>query len=207
MAIEADVELGGTDQLFNLMAGRALQEDFGQEPQTVLCMSMIEGTDGRKMSTTWANAVYLLDPPHEQYGKIMSMGDQIIPLYMEAATRMPMEEVERVRKGLEDGTVNPMDAKKMLAWELVMMYHGEEANQAAEDFKRQFQEHGVPVNVPTVTVEKARGDKADENGEVGILDLLVNTGTAPSKKHAQRLIEQKAVRVNDEVVADREHRV
>ena len=119
VAIEADVELGGTDQLFNLMAGRALQEDFGQEPQTVLCMSMIEGTDGRKMSTTWANAVYLLDPPHEQYGKIMSMGDQIIPVYMEAATRMPMEEVERVRKGLEDGTVNPMDAKKKLAWELV----------------------------------------------------------------------------------------
>ncbi|MEP6774710.1 MAG: tyrosine--tRNA ligase, partial [Chloroflexota bacterium] len=104
VAIESDVELGGTDQLFNLMAGRALQEDFNQPPQAVMTLQMIPGTDGRKMSTSWGNAVWILDEPRDQFGKIMSMGDHIIPTYMEAVTTMPMEEVERIETGLEDGT-------------------------------------------------------------------------------------------------------
>lgn len=206
VAIEADVELGGTDQLFNLMAGRALQESFDQHPQSVLCTNMIPGTDGRKMSTSWGNAIYLLDEPRDQFGKIMSMGDEVITTYMEACTRLPMPEVERVSRGLEDGSVHPMDAKKSLAWEIVRMYHGEAAaNEARENFEAQFQRRDMPKQIPVVPLERAISDKANEQGEVGILDLLINTGLAPSRKHAQRLVEQGGVRVDDEPVTARDH--
>lgn len=208
VAIEADIELGGTDQLFNLMAGRALQPEFGQPPQGVICINMIAGTDGRKMSTTWGNAIYLLDEPRDQFGKIMSMGDGVIPVYMESCTLMPMAEVERVRQGLEDGSVHPMDAKKALAWELVRMYHGEEAaNTARADFERQFQNRELPTEIPIVPVEKALGSKASGDGTVGILDLLINTGLAPSRKHATRLVDQGGVRVDDERIANREQMI
>ncbi len=121
---------------------------------------------------------------------------------------MPMDEVHRVKEGLENGTAHPMDAKKRLAWEIVRMYHGEEAADAAKrDFEQQFQERGLPTDVPTVALERALGGKADENGQVGILDLLINTGLAPNRKHAQRLVEQGGVRVDDDRVMGREHSV
>ncbi len=149
VAIEADVEIGGTDQLFNLMAGRALQADFNQPPQTVLTMKMIPGTDGRKMSTSWGNAVWILDEPRDQFGKIMSMGDHVIPIYLEAATGIPMAEVKVIEGGLEDGSIHPMDAKKRLAWEIVNMFHGQEAaDKAKSDFEKQFQERGIPSTSP-----------------------------------------------------------
>jgi tyrosyl-tRNA synthetase len=208
VAINADVEIGGTDQLFNLMAGRTLQEDFGQPQQNILTLNMIPGTDGRKMSTTWGNAVWILDEPRDQFGKIMSMGDHVIPVYMESITTMPMEEVHEVEEGLQRGVLHPMDVKKRLAWDIVRMFHGEEAaDRARDDFERQFQQRGLPSEIPTVTLERARGDKAGEQGQVGILDLLVNTGLAPNRKQAQRLVEQGGVRVNDERVTDREHAV
>lgn len=208
VAVEADVELGGTDQLFNLMAGRVIQESFGQIPQTVICINMIAGTDGRKMSTSWGNAIYLIDEPKEQFGKIMSMSDDGIPVYLESCTRIPMAEVERVRKGLEDGSVHPMEAKKDLAWEIVRLYHGvEAANAARADFERQFQNREMPSEVPTVPLDRALGGKAEGNGEIGILDLLINTGLAPNRKRAQRLVEQGGVRIEDERVIDREQRV
>ena len=173
VAIEADAELGGTDQLFNLLAGRALQEDFGQQPQAVITMNMIPGTDGRKMSTSWGNAIYILDEPRDQFGKMMSMHDDVIPIYLESCTLVPMEEVERIERGLADGSVHPMEAKKRLAWEIVRMYHGEAAADAARtDFERQFQERGLPTEVPVVPVDRARGARSNEAGEVGILDLL-----------------------------------
>ena len=206
LAIEADVELGGTDQLFNLMTGRALQEDFGQPPQSVLCINMISGTDGRKMSTSWNNTIYILDEPREQFGKIMSMSDHVIPVFMESCTRMPMEEVLHVKEGIESGVVHPMDAKKRLAHEIVRIYHGDEAAEAAQrDFERQFQERGMPADVPVVPLARARGEKANERREIGILDLLINTGIAPNRKQAQRLVEQGGVRINDERITDREH--
>lgn len=208
VAVEADVELGGTDQLFNLMAGRVIQESFGQIPQSVICINMIAGPDGRKMSTSWGNTINLLDEPKDQFGKLMSMGDDVIPVYLESCTQVPMAEVERVRKGLEDGIVHPMNAKKDLAWEIVRIYHGiEAANQARADFEHQFQNREMPVEVPVVPVDRALSDKADENGEIGILDLLINTGLAPNRKRAQRLVEQGGVRVDEERVTDREHRV
>ena len=206
LAIEADVELGGTDQLFNLMTGRALQEDFGQPPQSVLCINMISGIDGRKMSTSWNNTIYILDEPREQFGKIMSMSDHVIPVFMESCTRMPMEEVLHVKEGIESGVVHPMDAKKRLAHEIVRIYHGDEAAEAAQrDFERQFQERGMPADVPVVPLARARGEKANERREIGILDLLINTGIAPNRKQAQRLVEQGGVRINDERITDREH--
>jgi tyrosyl-tRNA synthetase len=208
VAIEADLEIGGTDQLFNLMAGRALQEESGQPPQSVLTMNMIPGTDGRKMSTSWGNGIFLLDDPRDQFGKIMSMGDEVIPTYLESATRIPMQEVEKITKGLEDGSMHPMDAKKRLGWEIVKLYHGEEAaNRAKEDFERQFQDRALPTEVPTVPLDKALGDKANEQGEIGILDLLVNTGLAPSRKHAQRLVEQGGVRLDEEKITNRDQLV
>jgi tyrosyl-tRNA synthetase len=208
VAINSDVELGGTDQLFNLMAGRALQEDFNQPPQAVMTMNMIPGTDGRKMSTSWGNAIWILDEPKDQFGKVMSMGDHVIPVYMESVTTMPMDEVRRFEKGLEDGTIHPMDAKKRLAWEIVKMYHGQDAaDRAKENFEKQFQERGVPADIPLVPLSRATGDKAAEDGTLGILDLLVNTGLAPNRKQAQRLVEQGGVRVGDERVTSREHRL
>jgi tyrosyl-tRNA synthetase len=207
VAIEADVEIGGTDQLFNLMAGRALQADFNQPPQTVLTLQLIPGTDGRKMSTSWGNVAWILDEPSEQFGKIMSMGDHLIPTYLEAVTTVPIAEVVVITRSIEEGSIHPMDAKKRLAWEIVRQFHGEEAaDQAKSDFEKQFQERGVPSNVPTVPLARALS-KANEGGEVGILDLLINTGLAPNRKQAQRLVEQDAIRIDGEKVADRTHRV
>src|SRR5206468_711404 len=108
----------------------------------------------------------------------------------------------------EDGTIRPIDAKKRLAWEIVNLYHGKEAaDQAQSDFQTQFQERGVPSDIPTVPLARALGDKATQAGEVGILDLLVNTGLAPNRKQAQRLVEQGAVKVDDTPVTDRTHTV
>lgn len=208
VAIEADVEIGGTDQLFNLMAGRALQEDFGQAPQTVMTLNMIEGTDGRKMSTSWGNAIYILDDPKDQFGRIMSMADHVIPTYMESITLMPMDEVKRIEAGLENGSIHPMDAKKQLAWEIVNLYHGPEAaDSARHEFEQVFQQRSLPSQIPTVTMERALGTKAGEGGEIGILDLLINTGMAPSRKQAQRLVDQKGVRVDEQLVEDRDERI
>src|SRR5439155_9606528 len=138
--------------------------------------------------------------------KMMSMHDDVIPIYLESCTRVQMEEVERIKKGLEEGSAHPMEAKKRLAWEIVRMYHGEAAADAARtDFERQFQERGLPTEVPIASVEKARGARANEAGEVGILDLLINTGLAANRKQAQRLVEQGGVRVDVDRVTDREH--
>lgn len=214
VAIEADLEIGGTDQLFNLMAGRRLQEDFGQPPQSVMTMNMIPGTDGRKMSTTWGNTIFMLDDPKEQFGKIMSMGDEVIALYMESCTRLPMGEVEYVMRGLEvgDGSVHPMEAKKRLAWEIVQMYHGEEAaNGAREEFERQFQRGELPTQIPIVSFEQAfhLTSSFREYSHISTLvdSLLINSGLAPSRKHAQRLLAQGAVRINDKVITDPFERV
>ena len=173
-----------------------------------MTLQMIPGTDGRKMSTSWGNAVWILDEPRDQFGKIMSMGDHIIPTYMEAITTMPMDEVERIKTGLEDGTVHPMDAKKRLAWEIVNLYHGKEAaDRAQSDFEAQFQQRGLPTDIPQVALSRVLSGKADEQGALGILDLLINTGLAPNRKQAQRLVEQGGVKVDDEKVSDRAHAV
>src|SRR5262249_39570105 len=136
------------------------------------------------------------------------MADHIVAVFMESCTNIPMDEVQQVKEGIESGVVHPMDAKKRLAREIVRLYHGEEAAEAAQrDFEHQFQERGLPTDMPVVPLARARGDKANERGEIGILDLLINSGLAPNRKHAQRLVEQGGVRINDKRITDREHAV
>lgn len=153
VAIESDVELGGTDQKFNLLAGRVLQERFGQEPQNILMCSLLEGLDGRKMSSSWGNVINLTDAPADMYGKVMSMSDAQIATYFELCTRVPMKEVEEIKSGIEGGTLHPKEAKMRLAREIVSLYHSTEGAQSAEDsFVNTFSKGEFPADAPVVTV-------------------------------------------------------
>src|SRR3989344_1373612 len=138
VAVRADVELGGTDQLFNLLAGRKIQERYGQKPQDVMLMIMLIGTDGRKMSTSWGNVVNTIDSSDDQFGKIMSMHDDMIPNYFRLTTRLDEKEIATYEKQLKQGT-NPRDVKKVLAQEIVSLYHGKAAaEKAAEKWEKLF---------------------------------------------------------------------
>lgn len=197
--LEADVELGGTDQIFNLMAGRTLQRVFGQEPQSVLTNRLIEGTDGRKMSTSWGNVITILDPPDEQYGKCMSIKDELIFTYLEACTEIPMGELEQLREAFERGELHPMEAKKRLAGEIVTLYHGaEEAQEAAERFARVVQRKEQPDAIPVVRL--AAGAAA-----VDVVTLLCQCNLVSSKSEARRLIEQGGLSIDGLRITDPNH--
>ena len=133
VAIKADVELGGTDQKFNVLAGRPLQEKYGQPPQDIILNPLIDGLDGTKMSSSRGNYISLTAAPSDMYGKVMSMGDAQIGTYFELCTRVPMEEVESIRKGLADNSLHPKEAKMRLAREIVSLYHSKDDAQRAED--------------------------------------------------------------------------
>ncbi len=189
VAVHADVELGGTDQRFNLLAGRKLQEAHGQSAQIVLMVDLILGTDGRKMSSSWGNTINLLDTPNGMFGKVMSVPDEMIVPYLIHCTRVPLAEVEVIEAKLFDGGLNPRDAKLRLAREIVTLYHGSEAGTEAEQyFIETISEKKVPQHVQSY--------EACEN----ILDFLVSTGIASSKGEARRLIEQGAVSIDGEKV-------
>ncbi len=189
VAVHADVELGGTDQRFNLLAGRRLQEAHGQSAQNVLTVNLILGTDGRKMSSSWGNTINLLDAPNSMFGKVMSVSDETIVPYLIHCTRVPLAEVEVIEAKLSDGGLNPRDAKLRLAKEIVSLYHGPEAGSEAE---RYFIETISEKKVP----QYVQAYEACEN----ILDFLVSTGIASSKGAARRLIEQGAVSIDGEKV-------
>jgi tyrosyl-tRNA synthetase len=180
VAVQADVEIGGTDQRFNLLAGRTLQPHFNQEPQDILMNPLINGTDGRKMSSSWGNTINLLSEPNDMYGKVMSMQDgEIIP-YFTICTRVPLEEVALIAQQLKEGA-NPRDAKMRLAREIVSLYHGEEAGVAAQDaFIETFQKGVIPEDVVEIRKEYA------EN--------LVAAGVVASKSELARLFEAGGVR-------------
>jgi len=189
VAVHADVELGGTDQRFNLLAGRRLQEAHGQSAQNVLTVNLILGTDGRKMSSSWGNTINLLDAPNSMFGKVMSVSDETIVPYLIHCTRVPLAEVEVIEAKLFDGGLNPRDAKLRLAKEIVSLYHGPEAGSEAERyFIETISEKKVPQHVQAY--------EACEN----VLDFLVSTGIASSKGAARRLIEQGAVSIDGEKV-------
>ncbi|MBI4363483.1 MAG: tyrosine--tRNA ligase [Candidatus Doudnabacteria bacterium] len=189
VAIKADVELGGTDQRFNLLAGRIIQPTYGQEPQDIVMMNLLEGTDGRKMSSSWGNVINLTDEPNDMFGKTMTINDKLIVKYFEYATRLPMGEIEKYVKELKAG-VNPSHIKKRLARELVTMYHGKKAADAAQkEFEKVFSKKEKPTSMPQMKVKSQN-----------IVDLLVETKMAPSKSEARRLVQQKAVKYNDEVI-------
>jgi tyrosyl-tRNA synthetase len=183
VAIRADVELGGTDQRFNLLAGRTLQEHFGQDAQNVVIGPLLNGLDGRKMSSSWGNTINLTAEPSDMYGKVMSMQDDEILTYFELCTRVPMSEVEGIKKTLEAGE-NPRDAKMRLAKEIVTLYHGADAATKAEEaFVSTFQKGAVPEDVDEIV-------RAD--GET-YADALVRADIVASKAELSRLLDAGAV--------------
>ncbi|PJE59918.1 MAG: tyrosine--tRNA ligase [Candidatus Portnoybacteria bacterium CG10_big_fil_rev_8_21_14_0_10_44_7] len=191
VAIEADVETGGSDQLFNLKAGREIQRHFGQAPQDIMTYEMLYGLDGRKMSTSWGNVITLLDDPQDKFGKIMSMKDQQIIDYFRLATRLPLSEIKEIEKALSADNMNPRDAKMRLAFELVKLYHGaDEAQKAETEFKKVFQQGQKPSEMERVKIRAIS------------LDSLVQIKAAKSKGEARRLMEQGAVKINDQKKTD-----
>lgn len=183
--IKSDVELGGTDQRFNMLAGRALQENYGQEPQSIITTNLILGTDGRKMSSSWGNTINFTDQPDDMYGKIMSIPDNLLGSYLIHCTRIPMDEISAMESEMKKNTLNPRDAKMHLAREIVTLYHGAKVAQAAEaHFVTVFQKKELPDEMPTVKIAK---------NEWPIIDLLVHVKLASSKSEARRLIAQKGV--------------
>ncbi len=189
--LDVDVELGGNDQLFNMLAGRTLQTAFKKRDKFVLTTKLIEGTDGRKMSKSYENCVYLTDAPGEMYGRILSMPDNLIPLYMECCTDFPMSEVKAAEKALKDGTENPKNLKMRLAREIVTMYHSEKDAKAAEEqFENVFKNKGVPDDIAEYKAKKGES----------LIDALVGSKSVTSKSEARRLIEQGGIKVNDVVV-------
>jgi tyrosyl-tRNA synthetase len=183
VAIKADVEIGGTDQRFNLLAGRELQRYYKQTPQDVVTSTLIEGLDGRKMSSSWGNTINLLDSSSEMYGKIMSLNDNLIIKYFILTTRLPMSEVEKHTSALNSG-INPKDIKMKLAFEIVKFYHGEEEAKKAEiGFVNIFAKGGIPDDAQQILANK---------GEL-LRDLLVKEGIVPSNAEWKRLIDGLAV--------------
>ncbi|MDB5266780.1 MAG: tyrS [Parcubacteria group bacterium] len=184
VAVKADIELGGTDQRFNLLAGRTMQAEYGQHPQNIIMTPLIEGLDGRKMSSSWGNTINLNATPDDMYGKIMSLVDSEIVRYLELCTRVPMKEVKEISEDLESEKLHPKDAKMRLAREIVALYHNSEAAQAAENnFIETFSNKGVPSDIPNI--------QADENAK--LIDTLLAAGIIESKTEGRRLIEEEAV--------------
>lgn len=189
VAVKADVELGGTDQRFNLLAGRKLQEHFKQEPQDVIIGPLMEGTDGRKMSSSWGNVINVVDAPDEMFGKTMSLADEYIIKYFTLATRVPMSLVSEYQRKLLNGE-NPRNIKVLLAKELVRMYHSEkQADEAEANFDRQFKQKLVPENIPEMKFAY---------GKCQPIELLSGLGLTTSKSEARRLLEQGGVKIANE---------
>ena len=197
VAIDADVELGGTDQKFNLLVGRDIQREFGKEPQVVLTMPILVGTDGvEKMSKSLDNYIGISEPPKEMYGKTLSIPDSLIHDYFLLATDIAPTELAKLKKDLDSKSVNPRDIKRRLARTLVTIYHSEESSVAAE---KEFDKIFIKKDVPD---EMAEFRYRVTNGNVGILQLLSDTKLAASKGEARRLVEQGGVSIDGVKVAD-----
>jgi len=179
VAINSDVEFGGTDQKFNNLAGRDLMAQMGMAPQDILLVPLIPGTDGRKMGKSFNNAIDIVTPPTDMYGKIMSTSDDVMPLYFEVLTDVPLAEIADLRRDLAAGSGNPMGWKERLAHEIVAQFHSPaEAEAAQAAFERQFQRRELPEQIPDFAIEQA----------MSIVDFVVASGIAGSKSEARRLI-------------------
>ncbi len=201
VALESDVELGGTDQKFNLLMGRELQRDYGQKPQIVLMTPILEGLDGvQKMSKSLNNAIGINEPASEMYGKLMSISDELMWKYCVLLTDLRSSEVDAMRAEVARGKLHPMEAKKQLARTIVAGFHGEAAAESAdENWARMFQQKGESEDLEEVTVAIASVAGA-ETKQVRLPKLLVALGLAASGAEANRKIAEKAVRVDGDVV-------
>lgn len=190
VAINADVEFGGTDQKFNILCGRELMRSMGLEPQQVFLTPLLIGTDGRKMSKSFNNTIDLTMPPHEMFGRVMSMGDEQVLPYFINVTDVPLHEIDTMRGGLQQGA-NPRDLKMRLAREIITQFHDADAARAAEeDFVTKFQKREIPEDMPEHRI----------SGVTTIVDVLAEAGLAASKSEARRLISGGGVRVDGEKV-------
>jgi tyrosyl-tRNA synthetase len=200
VAVKADIELGGTDQTFNLLMGREVQRAYGQEPQVVLTTPLIEGLDGvRKMSKSLDNYVALTDPAEEMFGKLMSLPDQLIAKYELLCTDLGPQDHGRVVAGLADGSVHPNEEKRRMARAIVDLYHGTGSGQAAEErFDAVFKQHEVPADIPDVSLP------ADvlTDGRAWLPKVLVAAGLAGSNGEGKRAISQGGVRLDGEQLRD-----
>jgi len=191
--IKADIEVGGNDQLFNLLAGRKIQQAYNQEPQDIITFEMLEGLDENKMSTSQGNVVNITDAPKDQYGKLMSMKDNMIIRYFKLCTQLTDKEIKDVEEQLKKG-VNPRDLKARLSFEIVKLYHGEnQAKNAEQEFNRVFRDKKLPENISVYKINKEK---------FKLIDILVETKLAVSKGEARRLIKQGGVKINDETIKD-----
>ncbi|MEI6169407.1 MAG: tyrosine--tRNA ligase [Candidatus Saccharibacteria bacterium] len=188
--MKTDLEVGGTDQLFNMLAGRTVQKAYGQVPQSVMTFHILEGMDGRKMSTSWGNCIYIDDEPLEMYGKVMAINDELIPSYFKMATDVPMDVIEQIEKDMAMGA-NPRDTKASLAREIVARYNGKKAALSAEkDWEKQFRDGDRPAIINAFNTKKKP-----------ILDV-VSEAFDISKSEARRLMSQGGVKVDDQRVKD-----
>lgn len=196
VAIEADVELGGTDQRFNLLVGRKLQQEYGQEAQVVVMMPLLEGLDGvNKMSKSLDNYIGVYDQPADMFGKVMSIPDDMIVRYFELLTDISVERLEEMKEKLSRDDFNPMELKKKLAHEIVKEYHDEEAAvNARKEFENVFSEGNLPEDIPVIEIEESDL----EAGELWIVKLVAATGLVDSNSQARRMIKQGAVTIDDE---------
>jgi tyrosyl-tRNA synthetase len=204
VALEADVELGGTDQKFNLLVGRELQRAYGQPSQCVLTMPILEGLDGvQKMSKSLGNAIGINEPPQEMYGKAMSISDDLMWRFYELLTDMSIAEIEELQRKCAGGEAHPMKVKQELAKRIVSDFHSPDAAQiAADDWSKQFQKDEVPEDIETVELRASEITSAANPGSIKLDKLLHRTGLADSASDGLRKLKQNAVRINNAVVSD-----
>jgi tyrosyl-tRNA synthetase len=197
IVLKSDLEVGGTDQKFNMLTGRELQEKLKEPPQDIMTFQLLEGTDGKeKMSKSLDNYIGIYEKPLEIYSKIMSIPDRLIIKYYILCTEISLPKIEKIKKEIEQREVNPRDTKADLALEIVKMYHGkEEAQNAADEFDRIFKMGRLPKHIP---------QKSLPQGSYLIVDLLVSTGLLSSKTQARHLIEQSGVKVDGNIVSNRD---
>ncbi len=205
VVIKADVELGGSDQLFNLLAGRELMEKMGMEPQVCLTLPLLEGTDGvQKMSKSYGNYIGVTDEPADMFGKVMSIPDEIMVKYFRLASTVPVDEIDAIEKGLAADELHPNKVKRQLARNIVAAYHGEDAAQAAEQqFDLVFKQHEIPDDIPEFAADLTPNDE----GKVYLAKLLAEAGLAASTGDARRLIDGGGVKVNGEAIPAKAYNV
>ncbi|MBT4917659.1 tyrosine--tRNA ligase [Candidatus Peregrinibacteria bacterium] len=199
VALEADVELGGTDQLFNLLAGRTIQKDYGQAPQSVLTVPLLVGTDGKdKMGKSLDNYIGIHEAPKDMYGKTMSITDDLIVSYFELTTDYTLEEIANVKKALDEGE-NPKNLKMQLAREIVTLYYDQDAaKQAEKDFQEVFSNKGLPDEIEQIKLPESK---------YNIIELVTEANLSPSKSETRRMIEGGGVRIDGEKVPSIEEEV
>ena len=199
VAMNVDLEIGGTDQVFNMLVGRKLQRIYNKKEKYVLTTPMLIGLDGREMSQTYGNFVNLTDAPNDMFGKIMSLKDELIIHYFELCTSLDLAEIKQMEKELKAKTINPRDLKAKLAKEIVKIYHNERLAQKAEkEFNKVFKEKKLPSEIKKVRILEK---------EINILDLLVKAELVLSKSEAKRLIEQNAVAINSALKTDGQEKI